>query len=145
MSRWPSKFVVSQNFFDDSQPTSGVSTAISQDLFEEDSQEFIPATPRVTLLIGEGEAEIADVPEEDAQSKGASQAASSQEEEAFGRSTCQPLHTKFNLTGEQEMQVVDWYRDNPLFYDKSHRDYKNRDKKETLLRDIASSLSISSK
>lgn len=55
---------------------------------------------------------------------------------------CSGKVSRLSLTEEQEVSIVDWYRQNPLFYDKSKRDYKNRDRRDALLNEKAHELSI---
>jgi len=47
------------------------------------------------------------------------------------------------FTRDQEDQLVDWFRDNSLFYDKTCPDYKNSQKKERLVSDISNRLGLS--
>ena len=47
---------------------------------------------------------------------------------------------KFLVTLEEEQRLAYWYRDNPLFYDKTLRDHKDRDKKQRLLEEMVATL-----
>lgn len=55
---------------------------------------------------------------------------------------CSGRVSRLSLTEEQEVSIVEWYRQNPLFYDKSERDYKNRDRRDAMLNEKARELSI---
>ena len=47
------------------------------------------------------------------------------------------------FTRDQEEQLVEWFRDHSLFYDKTCPDYKNTQKKERLVMDISNRLGLS--
>ena len=53
--------------------------------------------------------------------------------------------TKSFVTRDMQDKIVEWYREHPMFYDKTHVDYKNRDKKDKLLKNFAKSLGMISK
>ena len=44
--------------------------------------------------------------------------------------------SKITLDPIQEIKVVDFLKDNPMFYDKTHIDYKNKVQKEKILKKI---------
>ena len=41
------------------------------------------------------------------------------------------------LSDDQEVALLEFYRDNPIFYNKAKRDYKNCSKRDKLLKDFA--------
>ena len=47
------------------------------------------------------------------------------------------------LTEEQEEGLVDWFKDNEIFYNRSLREFKNKDKKERMMSEKANELNIS--
>ena len=53
--------------------------------------------------------------------------------------------TKSSVTRDIQDKIVEWYREHPLFYDKTHVDYKNKEKKDRILTDFAKSLGMISK
>ena len=46
----------------------------------------------------------------------------------------------FQYSPAQEEALVEWFRDNTFFYDKASTDFKNRMKKERLVKDISEKL-----
>lgn len=49
------------------------------------------------------------------------------------------------LEEQQENRIVDWYRDHPMYYDKTHRDYKNRTKRDNIMTDFGKTIGVTSK
>ena len=47
---------------------------------------------------------------------------------------------KFLVTLEVEQRLAYWYRDNPLFYDRTHIEFKDRDMKQRLLEEMVATL-----
>ena len=48
-----------------------------------------------------------------------------------------------NISAQQEQILVDWFSENPLFYDQSLKDFKNKGKRDRLLEDKAKELNMS--
>lgn len=46
------------------------------------------------------------------------------------------------FTEEQEQKIVEWYRSHPLFYDKSHKEYKHKNKRDKMMNAFAESINI---
>ena len=49
---------------------------------------------------------------------------------------------KLCLPAEDEQKIADWYRENPIFSDRTMRDYKDQQKKTRLMEEMAATLSV---
>ena len=50
-----------------------------------------------------------------------------------------------NLSAAQEQTLADWFSEQPMFFDQTHRDFKDRQKKDRLLADKGKELGMSGK
>lgn len=54
-------------------------------------------------------------------------------------------YTRLEFTKEEEEQIIDFVKQNPLLYDPRNPNYKNRTSRDKLWNDIATSLNKSGK
>jgi len=47
-----------------------------------------------------------------------------------------------NFTEEQEEEIVRWFKDSPIFYDQTRRDFKNKAKREKMMNEKAAEFGV---